>query len=239
MELCALCKEPVEKGERFCANCGASILSGSDASQEDKFYAKNTNSPSEQDLIDSLQPLDENPVYTGPEDILLHKKQSFKSIESNNVAIDQNFIDNLEPLDENEVHESSNDDFTPRSLFVDEQKQKSSSIKSLRKRTLPLTIVLVLNYLIIAFLGVFSIYEILHDLMVSSILFIFIGYAVLLVKWVQDLDNKARFILVALILLELLGSIFYANIIILVLALFQMYVLLLDRKTVELFKSPS
>lgn len=239
MELCTNCGEPIEKGENFCANCGASIHREINGYQKDKSLIISTNSPSEQNLIDSLKPLDESPVYTGPDEILIRKKNTFKMLESSNITVDQNFIDNLDPLDEKEVYEITDDDLTLQSFLEDTEVQKSPSIKSLKKRTLSLTIVLALNYLMIAFLGVFSIYEIFNNLMVGTILIIFIGYAVLLIKWVQDFDNKARFILVVCILLELVGSIFYANLIILLLALFQMYVLLLDRNTVELFKNPS
>lgn len=122
--------------------------------------------------------------------------------------LNQQLINSLDPLDENEIYNEPEAEYKDDFEFLTfDKKPKKPIAKVPKKRTWELTLVLVLNYGLLSFLGIVSIYAIPKNLIVSSLLFIIIGYGILLIKWVQDYNDTARVILSIIVMLEVILSI--------------------------------
>ena len=108
----------------------------------------------------------------------------------------------------------------------------------LKERTAGLTIVLVLNYIGIAILGLLSIILFLVNPFVGLIFSGFTGLVFWLIYSLQEYNNTARIIFLVLVILGSIINLTTLDIIPLLIGLFEIYVLAFDQQTVELFEEP-
>ena len=108
----------------------------------------------------------------------------------------------------------------------------------LKDRTTGLTIVLVLNFLAIAILGFASFVLFMLSPPLGLIVMGLVGLYFWLIYELQQLNNTARGIYLALSILGLLLNLFSLNIIGLTLTIFEIYILAFHQPTIDLFNDP-
>ncbi len=236
MDYCNNCGEPIVRGERFCANCGSRIISGdyNDNKESVRGYFEGENiSHVLFDKFGSLNGTENNSKF---KNISSSNRKIVQTKLSNEVIVDNKFINELTPLDESEVYSKDRDEDDGYTIFLDTKDAHSNSKSQIsEKRTWELTLVLGLNYGFIGLVGLLAIYIIPMNVLVSILLFIAIGYAILLVKSVQDYNDTTRIILSIIVLLEIVLSVDLFSIYIFIIALFQVYVLMFHKGTIKLY----
>ena len=116
--------------------------------------------------------------------------------------------------------------------------QYNSPNYKLKERTTGLTVVLVLNYIGIAILGFASFLLFMLSPPIGLILILIDGLYFWLIYELQQLNNTARGIYLALSILGLILNFLSLNIIGLAITIFDIYILAFHQPTIDLFNDP-